>query len=118
MQWDAVVRGERSRARADIGQELSLDGDQLRASLNAVRCLAMWGHACALEHHGHEQGYSTRLFHPRELGWDDHFEWRGTLLCGITASGRTTVGELQLNAERRQRIREAETVFGLFPPTD
>jgi hypothetical protein len=36
---------------------------------------------------------------------------------GLTASGRASVVLLDLNHFRRQRIRQVEETFGLYPPT-
>jgi hypothetical protein len=52
-----------------------------------------------------ETGQLTELFSPRRHRWDEHFEWRGTLIAGRTPIGRTTVQVLQLNAEERVQLR-------------
>lgn len=64
-------------------------------------------------------GYAekTPLFHPRQDRWEDHFAWNGYLVVGVTSVGRVSIDNLQLNHERRIRIRRAEAMFGLFPPT-
>jgi hypothetical protein len=49
----------------------------------------------------------TELFHPRRHTWSEHFEWRGVLIAGKTAIGRTTVEVLELNAPRRLKVRIA-----------
>jgi hypothetical protein len=56
------------------------------------------------------------LFNPRSERWTDHFAFQGHLLIGRTPIGRATVYVLDLNHERRLRIRQAEELFGLFPP--
>ncbi len=56
------------------------------------------------------------LFHPRRHNWDEHFSWEGQQIIGLTQIGRGTIATLRLNHERRIRIREAETLFNLFPP--
>ena len=56
------------------------------------------------------------LFHPRKDTWDDHFHWSGTRLEALSAAGRSTIRQLQLNHPRRLLIRQAEGRFGLFPP--
>jgi hypothetical protein len=61
-----------------------------------------------------ESGGLVRLFHPRNDGWNDHFLWVGFALVGRTPVGRATAHALDLNHERRVRIREAEHLFGLF----
>lgn len=61
-------------------------------------------------------GSIVPLFHPRTDRWSKHFRWSGRRLLGRTAAGRATVALLELNHPRRLRIREAEGLFGLFPP--
>jgi 5-methylcytosine-specific restriction endonuclease McrA len=52
-----------------------------------------------------ETGQVTRLFHPRQQKWSDHFEWRGLRLVGRTEVGRTTVRVLQMNAPEQLALR-------------
>jgi hypothetical protein len=61
-------------------------------------------------------GESVRLFHPILQRWSEHFGFKGYRIEGLTAEGRATVEALNLNHSRRQRIREVEATFGLFPP--
>lgn len=61
-------------------------------------------------------GLRTPLFSPRTQRWAEHFRWDGHQLIGRTPVGRATVAALDLNHPRRLRIREAEAIFGLFPP--
>jgi hypothetical protein len=63
-----------------------------------------------------ETKVETDFFHPREDEWDSHFEWKETILVGLTAKGRVTIDALNLNHPRRQKIRSAEATFNLFPP--
>jgi HNH endonuclease len=56
------------------------------------------------------------LFHPRIHAWSEHFAWEDYQLVGLTETGRGTVVALDLNHPRRIRIRQAEQLFGLFPP--
>lgn len=56
------------------------------------------------------------LFNPRQSRWEEHFKWEGFRLVGLTPTGRATSSALKLNHPRRLLIREAETMFGLFPP--
>jgi len=58
----------------------------------------------------------VRLFHPRADNWPEHFCWEDFRLVGRTPIGRATVFGLELNHPRRLRIRQAEVLFGLFPP--
>jgi hypothetical protein len=54
-----------------------------------------------------QAGDLTPLFHPRRDDWSQHFEWRGALILGKTAIGRTTVDVLRLNSSSRIRLRIA-----------
>ena len=56
------------------------------------------------------------LFNPRTDRWDDHFRWEGCRLVGKTAQGRAVIEAFRLNDPRMLRIRQAEELFGLFPP--
>lgn len=47
----------------------------------------------------------TRLFHPRQQNWDDHFEWRGIRIHGKTVVGRTTIRVLHMNSEDQLALR-------------
>jgi hypothetical protein len=63
-------------------------------------------------------GVVVPLFHPRRDRWGEHFAWSGTELPPLTPTGRVTAAMLELNHPRRRQIREAEALFGLFPPED
>ena len=63
-----------------------------------------------------ESNATAPLYHPRRHTWGEHFAWRGYRIVGLSESGRATVDLLELNSERRLRIRQAEEVFELFPP--
>jgi hypothetical protein len=56
------------------------------------------------------------LFHPRRNVWQEHFRWEGQLLEGRTPEARATIAALDLNHPRRLLIRQAEGLFGWFPP--
>lgn len=45
------------------------------------------------------------LFHPRNDVWAEHFVLRGSIIEGLTPSGRATVELLQMNAWRRRKLR-------------
>jgi hypothetical protein len=58
------------------------------------------------------------LFHPRTQIWIGHFELLASpdaALRGITATGRATVNQLQLNSPRQLAARQQWIVLGLFP---
>ena len=48
----------------------------------------------------------TRLFHPREDLWSEHFRWQEWWIKGITDIGRTTFEVLNLNSPARIRVRK------------
>jgi hypothetical protein len=61
-------------------------------------------------------GVDVPFFHPRIHAWSAHFTWEDYEIVGLTPTGRATVTALDLNHSRRVRIRQAEQMFGLFPP--
>ena len=61
-------------------------------------------------------GESVQLFHPILQRWSEHFRFNRYQIEGLTTVGRTTIEVLNLNHSRRQRIREVEEAFGLYPP--
>ena len=61
-------------------------------------------------------GEVISFFNPRLDDWDTHFDWDDVTLIAKTEIGRVTIQALDLNHERRIRIRRAEQLFGLFPP--
>jgi hypothetical protein len=61
-------------------------------------------------------GGFVRLFHPILQLWSEHFRFNGYRIEGLTAVGRATAEALNLNHSRRQRIREVEETFRLYPP--
>jgi hypothetical protein len=61
-------------------------------------------------------GESVQLFHPILQRWSEHFRFNRYQIEGLTPVGRTTIEGLNLNHARRQRIREVEEAFGLYPP--
>ena len=65
-----------------------------------------------------ESGTAVPLFNPRADRWAEHFRWQGNSLIGRTPTGRATVSFLELDHPRRLLIRQAEELFGLFPPQE
>jgi HNH endonuclease len=49
----------------------------------------------------------TRLFHPRQDAWEEHFRREGPLIMGLTDVGRTTVWVLDMNCDDRVMLRLA-----------
>lgn len=62
-----------------------------------------------------DTGRTTRLFHPRQDAWDEHFRWRGVRIVGRTAIGRTTVRVLDMNHPAYLLVRKVLKNEGLFP---
>ena len=61
---------------------------------------------------------TVALFHPRAMNWREHFQFQSYEIVGQTAIGRATCAVLKFNQPRRIKIRQAEAIFKLFPPTD
>jgi hypothetical protein len=61
---------------------------------------------------------TVRLFNPRTDHWEEHFGWDGYHVVGRTPIGLAAIDALELNHDRRIRIRKAEALFDLFPPGD
>ncbi len=57
----------------------------------------------------------TWLFKPRREKWDRQFEWRGALLVGKSAVGRTTVVVLAMNHADAIGTRQSLIKRGAFP---
>ncbi|NOT63345.1 MAG: HNH endonuclease [Acidobacteria bacterium] len=60
------------------------------------------------------------LFHPRQQKWNEHFTWdeSGTLIVGLTPTGRATINALQLNNDLLVVARSTWVRAGTHPPTD
>jgi hypothetical protein len=52
-----------------------------------------------------ETGDIVPLYHPREHIWEEHFRESEAVITGLTAIGRTTVRVLNMNEDRRVRLR-------------
>ena len=62
-----------------------------------------------------ETGELTRLFHPRNDEWNDHFAWNGSYLTGRTEIGRTTIDVLTINHPDYVTLRESLIAEDAFP---
>jgi hypothetical protein len=62
-----------------------------------------------------ETGKLTRLFHPRQDEWDEHFEWDGPVVVGRTVIGRATIDVLNINISERVEHRRLLIVSGVLP---
>jgi HNH endonuclease len=60
-------------------------------------------------------GQVERLYDPRTQDWAHHFELRGPLIVGRTATGRATVEVLAMNAGQRIPLRAALIAHSLYP---
>jgi hypothetical protein len=60
------------------------------------------------------------LFNPNAQNWSDHFRWSedGTIIIGLTACGRATVGALQLNNQYMVRARKFWFKANEHPPRE
>jgi len=71
-----------------------------------------------IDAHDPQSGTVVPLFHPRQDRWSEHFRWQRYHLIEKTPTGRATIAMLDLNHPPRLLIRQAEEVFGMFPPQD
>jgi hypothetical protein len=58
-------------------------------------------------------GTVTRLFHPRQDVWEEHFQWNAAWLRGRTAVGRVTIIVLEINDADVVAVRESFLAEGL-----
>lgn len=58
----------------------------------------------------------TRLYHPRNDTWSEHFGWNEAELLGLTDVGRTTIDVLRINHPDAVDVRIALIEEGVFPP--
>jgi hypothetical protein len=63
-------------------------------------------------------GESVPFIDPIHQEWSQNFRFRDHEVEGLTPIGRAAVAVLDLNHSRRQRIRQMEESFDLYPPTD
>ena len=61
-------------------------------------------------------GLVVPLFHPRRDAWNDHFQWSGVQLLGLTPTGRATVTALNMNRPLILAVRDEEALMGRHPP--
>jgi hypothetical protein len=62
-----------------------------------------------------QTGDEFHLFNPRRDIWNEHFEWQGVRLFGLTATGRATIKALDLNRPLILSIRQEEAALGRHP---
>ena len=65
-------------------------------------------------------GKRVSLYHPRTQRWSDHFGWSsdGTMIIGLTSTGRATVTALNLNHLAAITVRQNWVSAGWHPPHD
>ncbi|MCI0684830.1 MAG: HNH endonuclease [Gemmataceae bacterium] len=56
----------------------------------------------------------TRLYHPRQEHWREHFRWHGAVLVGSTPFGRVTTDVLNINSPERVEHRRLLLAAGLL----
>ena len=61
-------------------------------------------------------GNVVPIFNPRKQNWDEHFQWDGVNVSGLTAIGRATVSALDMNRPTILEIRREEIFFQRHPP--
>lgn len=61
-----------------------------------------------------ESGRVVRLFDPRRQRWNRHFGWRGSILVGLTQTGRATIAVLKINHPERVKLRQYLIKCGEF----
>lgn len=62
-----------------------------------------------------QTGDVANLFHPRLDAWNEHFQWNGERIVGVTISGRATVVALDMNRSLILAIRAEEAALGRHP---
>ncbi len=63
-------------------------------------------------------GLTVPLFHPHNEEWADHFLWNenGTILLGLTPTGRATIEALEINRPMIVQLRSYWVALRLHPP--
>lgn len=62
-----------------------------------------------------QTGDVANLFHPRLDAWNEHFQWNGERIVGVTITGRATVVALDMNRSLILAIRAEEAALGRHP---
>ena len=67
-----------------------------------------------------ETGQEVGLFNPRTQSWAEHFVWgeHGTMIVGVTPTGRATVIALRLNHPLAVTARSYWVRVGWHPPSE
>ena len=86
-----------------IASQHQLDDDPSNLALACDRCNLHKG--TNLVTIDHETGKQVQLFNPRTDSWDEHFSLIGAEIAGSSPTGKATARLLQMNSERRLRLR-------------
>ena len=64
------------------------------------------------------EGHATKLFHPQQDTWLDHFDWSvdGTLVVGLTEVAQATINALRMNRPQAVNVRGLWVDAGRHPP--
>lgn len=64
-------------------------------------------------------GELVPLYHPLQQIWAEHFAWNesGTVILGLSSTGRATINALQMNNDTVVRARRRWVEAGWHPPT-
>jgi len=55
------------------------------------------------------------IYNPRRDTWQEHFQWNGVHLVGLTPTGRATITALNMNRALILAIRREEATLGRHP---
>ena len=60
----------------------------------------------------------SRLFHPQQDAWFDHFDWSvsGTVIVGLSNIGQATINTLRMNRSQLVEVRALWVDAGCHPP--
>lgn len=114
-----VGRTSRSKARRFILNTLSRGP---KGGLHVSSNLALACPSCNLHKSDRvtipspKSSQDVPLFNPRTSLWKQTFDWDDFQIIAKSEIGNATIHALDLNHDRRIRIRQAEKMFGLFPP--
>jgi hypothetical protein len=86
------------------------DDDPVNLALTCDRCNSHKG--TNLTGIDPETGEIIVLFNPRKHSWEEHFRLSDITIVGLTAMGRATVRVLNMNEDRRVRLRAVLKQFG------
>lgn len=65
-----------------------------------------------------DEGLESRLFHPHNDRWLDHFDWTvdGRVIYGLTDVGVATINLLKMNRPQLVEVRSLWVAVGKHPP--